>query len=173
MKYKLLYIIMVLSLSACSNGEHQDIVSWMAEQETTLKGKIEPLPPAKTFQATSYEAKIDPFSRADNIRSIRTIIKNKYAPDMSRSKEGLERFDLQILKMVGTIKKDGKMFAMIKDSDKAVHYVTVGNYLGNNFGKIISITESEIILEERIRDVDAWVKKETKIFLYEAPIQKQ
>lgn len=173
-KYKFLSsIVLVLSLSACSNGQHEDLVEWMKEQESSLKGKIEPLPPAKTFQATDYNVKIDPFSRADNIRSIRTIVKNKYAPDFNRRKEALERFDIPILKMVGTVQKEGKMYAMIKDGDKSIHYVTVGNYLGNNYGKIISINDSEIIIEERIRDVDAWVKKETKMFLYESIVPKQ
>lgn len=151
-------------LTGCASGEYNDINQWMKEQEKSLKGKIDPLPPAKTFTPIDFSASEDPFVKKATI-SVNQIDSNKYAPDPDRRKEPLESYTLNVLKMTGTLNRDKKFYAIIKTSDNVVHYVTLGNYLGSSYGKIIKLDENQIVLDERIQEADEWKQKETTIYL--------
>jgi type IV pilus assembly protein PilP len=171
MKKLLLSIAVITILTGCSEANHDDIKVWMAQQEQQLKGKIPLLPPAKSYTPVVYKAETNPFTVKEKI-SLVELIKDKYAPDTKREKENLEDFPLESLKMVGTVIKDGKFYAMISDPNKGVNYVTVGNYMGKNYGQITEITEGEIVLEERLKNNEQWVLKTTKVALYEGSNKK-
>jgi type IV pilus assembly protein PilP len=160
----ILVSIMLMGLSGCSGDSFQDIKGWMNEQRMAAKGKIEPLPSAKSFVAVPFVFHSDPF-KDKPVLSLDSIEKNKYAPDPNRRKEPLESYSLETLKMVGSINKDGEYYAMIKTPDKTVHYVKKGNYMGNNYGQITEVTEGSIILDERVHDSDEWKPKKTIITL--------
>lgn len=167
MHKKIALIISVLALSACGNEVGtSDLKDWMKEQESGMKGKIEKLPPAKSFIPVAYNATIDPFNMKEKA-SLNDLLKDRYAPDFNRPKQALEAIPLQNLKMVGTVLKDGKYYAMIKDGNKIIYYVTEGDYMGTDYGEIKKISEGEIQLEERVKDGDEWKLKPVKIFLYE------
>lgn len=151
-------------LTGCATGEYNDINQWMKDQEKNLIGKIDPLPPAKTFNPVAFSAVEDPFVRKPTL-SMNQLYNNKYAPDPDRRKEPLESYQLPTLKMVGTLYKDKKFYAIIRASDNVIHYVTLGNYLGSSYGKIIKLDESQIVLDERIQDSDEWKQKQTTIYL--------
>lgn len=164
---KLILVLLLSSLTVgCSFSEHSDLKEWMSQQEKELKGKIEKLPPVKVYEPTQFTANSDPFSRVGKVSTL-DIFKNKYAPDFNRPKEELEQFDLSTLRMVGSVNKDNITYAIIRDNNKNSYYVKKGNYMGLNYGKIITLNEGEIILEERFKDYDKWEKRETKIFLFE------
>ncbi len=167
----ILVLLFPMLTVGCSFGEHADLKDWMGKQEKELKGKIEKLPQVKVFEPTQFTANSDPFSRIGKVSTL-DIFKNKYAPDLNRQKEELEQFDLSTLRMVGSVKKDNIIHAMIKDNNKNLYYVKKGNYMGLNYGKIVSLNEGEIILEERFKDYDKWEKRETKIFLFEGVDKK-
>lgn len=158
--------IACMGIVACSDVGNSDIKDWMKEQESTMKGKIEKLPPAKSFIPVTYNATVDPFSMKEKV-SMNDVLKDRYAPDMTREREPLESIPLSNLKMVGTVLKDGKYYALIKDNNKNLYYVTVGNYMGVDYGEVKKINEGEIILEERVQEGDEWKLKPVKIFLYE------
>lgn len=162
----LLSTIVITALAGCSNSGHDDIKKWMASEEKKLKGKIEVLPPARAYIPVAYNAELDPFVTKEKINLIE-LAKDKYAPDTKREKEYLEDFNLDAIKMIGTVIKDGKFYAMIREPNKIINYVTIGNYVGKNYGKIIAITEGEIVLEERLKNNEQWVIKNNKIELYE------
>jgi type IV pilus assembly protein PilP len=73
-------------------------------------------------------------------------------PDQKRNREFLEQFSLDTLKMVGTLKLEGRVFGLVRTKDGLVHRVTVGNYLGQADGKITDITPSKISLVEIVPD---------------------
>ena len=79
-------------------------------------------------------------------------------PDPNRAREFLEQFPLDTLRMVGTMNSQvsGTMvsgtYGLVQTSDGLIHRVTVGNHLGQNYGRIMNITESEIQLVEIIAD---------------------
>lgn len=167
MNKKIIITILTLAtLTGCVESGHEDIKDWMNKQEKSLKGKIENLPTAKTFSPTPYDAKIDPFVLKEKV-SVKDLLKNKYAPELERDLEDLEYFDLNSLRMVGTVNKDKKVYAMIRDNSKNVYYVTVGNHMGKNHGKVISLNDGELVLDERFKENEEWVRKETKIYLFD------
>lgn len=154
------------ALAGCSGSNHDDIKSWMGEQEKQLKGKIELLPTAKSYTPVVYKAEVDPFVIKEKL-SLNELLKDRYAPDLNREKEYLEEFPLESLKMVGTVIKDGKFYAMISDQNRVISYISSGNYVGQNYGKVNSITEGEVLLEERVNTNDEWVIRNARIQLFE------
>jgi type IV pilus assembly protein PilP len=166
MKKLIIAVLTITTLTGCSESNHDDIKSWMGEQEKQLKGKIELLPPAKSYTPVVFKAELDPFVVKEKL-SLNELLKDRYAPDLKREKEYLEGFNLEALKMVGTIIKDGQFYAMVLDTNKSVNYISVGNYIGQNFGKVTSVSEGEILIEERINNNDQWVVRNARMQLYE------
>ena len=154
----------LLVLSACAGSDYADLKGWMADQKKQARGAIKPLPAAKTFVPVDFSSKGDPFKDKPTISV--NLEKNKYAPDPNRRKEPLENYQLSQLKMVGILSKDKNNYAMIKTPDGTISYVGVGNYMGNNYGKIVSLDDENITLDERTRNSsDEWQPKKTVINL--------
>lgn len=150
MRRSFLLLACLLGLTACGGEEHQDLRQWMKEAAKDLKGRVPPLPEVKKFPVVAYEAadlmdpynpaKIEPERKAGGPR-----------PDLDRPKEPLEAYPLESLRMVGTLKKGNTMYALVQ-ADKSLHQVKVGNHMGQNFGRITAISETEITLKEIVPD---------------------
>ncbi|MGE4533269.1 pilus assembly protein PilP [Halomonas sp.] len=80
-------------------------------------------------------------------------------PDDDRPKGVLEKFDLSELELVGTLTLDSKPFALIKEPGGKVHRVEVGDYLGQDNGRITAIETSSVLLVERILEQGVWVER--------------
>lgn len=155
----------ILILSGCSNNSFSDIDEWMKVEEKSVSKKIAPISEAKVFQPVTFIAQDDPF-KEKVMTNIEAMEKNKFAPDINRRKEPLEKYSLDQLKITGMIIKDGKMFAIIKSPDGKNNYVTKGNYIGANYGQIVSIDEAQLKLEERVQDADEWkIKNSVVLFV--------
>jgi type IV pilus assembly protein PilP len=141
-----------LALTACGGEEHQDLRQWMKDSTKDLKGRIPPLPEVKVFPVAAYEAGdlLDPYN-ASKIEPERKAGSGGIKPDLERRKEPLEAYPLESLKMVGTLMK-GKMVHALVQADKTLHQVKIGNYMGQNFGIITDINDSEIKLKELVPD---------------------
>lgn len=72
------------------------------------------------------------------------------APDQQRTPEPLERFSLQELRLVGTMRMGNRQVAMIASPDGNVTSVREGNYMGTDYGRIGGISEQEIRVTERV-----------------------
>lgn len=164
---KLSVVLCACLLSACGNSGYNDLQKWMDDKTKMEKGRINPLPKAKTFVSIPFVAKTDPFQERINVAV--SVGKNKFAPDLNRRKEPLENYTLAQLKMVGLVIKDKVRYAMIKVPVGTINYVKVGDYMGPNYGKIIKLEDEKITLEERIKNsADEWEPKETIVTLTEA-----
>lgn len=141
-----------LGLAACGGEEHQDLRQWMKESTKDFKGKIPPLPEIRNFPLVAYEAGdlLDPYNAA-KIEPERKAGGGGIKPDLDRRKEPLEAYPLESLKMVGTLIK-GKMVHALIQADKNLHQAKIGNYMGQNFGIITDINETEIKLKELVPD---------------------
>ena len=154
--------LLVLFLSACSSSsDQQDLRDFMAEAKRRPQGQIDPLPPLKPYQPFTYSAMTlrSPFDRPapieKEIKGGRTV-----EPDLTREKEYLEGFNIVGLSMVGTFSKAGKLWALIDDGQGKVTPVTIGNYLGKSFGKIISTEKTQLDVMEIIADgSNGWVER--------------
>jgi type IV pilus assembly protein PilP len=157
-------------LAGCGGSEDDDLKSWMAEQGASARGKIEPIPPIRPYEAFTYNAFAlsDPFKP----RKIESA-KGTRGPDLTRRKEALEAYPLETLTMVGSLARGKALIGLVKASDNRVFQVRQGNYMGQNFGVITNITESEVSLKELFQDgAGDWVERQTKMMLQEREQQK-
>ena len=167
-----LYVGLVARLAACGGESHSDLRAWMQEQGRGVKGKLDPLPQVKPYEPFAYNAfdLNDPF-KPRKIEPVRGG--SKLAPDLNRRKEPLEAFPLESLQMVGTLQRGKNRFALVRTTDKDIYQVKVGNYMGQNFGVVVDINDSEIRLKELVQDgAGDWTERSSTIQLAEAD-QKQ
>jgi len=167
-----LYFGLVALLAACGGESHSDLRAWMQEQGRGVKGKLDPLPQVKPYEPFAYNAfdLPDPF-KPRKIEPVRGG--SKLAPDLNRRKEPLEAFPLESLQMVGTLQRGKNRFALVRTTDKDIYQVKVGNYMGQNFGVVVDINDSEIRLRELVQDgAGDWTERSSTIQLAEAD-QKQ
>ncbi|HEY3327173.1 MAG TPA: pilus assembly protein PilP [Novimethylophilus sp.] len=147
-----LLLTSLLILAGCSGGKEDDLDRWMKERMSQVKGKIVPLPELKKYEPLMYNADgslHDPFkarSAADSGRS------GGLKPDLSRLKEPLESFPLESLKFVGYLEQGKKSVALIMAPDNAVYQVQVGNYMGQNYGLVTSLSKDEVAIKEMLLD---------------------
>lgn len=73
---------------------------------------------------------------------------SELAPDLARPREPLEAYVLESLNLVGTLVVGGQRSALVRDPDGKVHRLTTGDYLGTDFGRIVSITAASVQLVE-------------------------
>lgn len=166
-KYILLIIFTIGFLVACSERKkHADLHEFI---DTTLKKpgrKIEPLPEIKLYKPYEYSSSDlrSPFMPVQ--REIIKAKSNIEGPDLERTKEPLEAFALDSLKMVGTFNSDNKYWALIAGPNSEIYPVTVGNYMGKDFGKVIEITRNKIKLKELFLDKEGdWTARETTLVI--------
>jgi len=162
------FILGCLPLLLAGCGEpNGDLRTWMNEQGKGMRGKIEPIPEVQEYEPFTYDAaKLqDPFFP----RKINTQDDSRSDPDKGRPPEPLEAYPLDGLKMVGTLSRDKVMYALIQAPGKDVYQVTVGNHMGQDRGRIISITETEIQLRELVQDgTGDWTDRSNTVHLVES-----
>ena len=143
----------VVALGACS-GDMSDLRAYIDEVKARPGGIIAPLPQVVPAPSFTYEAgqRRSPFmpetpqTRAsNNPDAIR-------GPDPNRPREFLEQFPLDTLRMVGTMAGVDGAFGLVQTSDGLIYRVTIGHHLGQNYGRVTSISEAEIELVEIISD---------------------
>lgn len=163
---RLVSLLMVLSLVGCSIGGMDDLKTFVDESGKDMQGKIEPLPEVKAYEPFTYNAfdLPDPFKP----RKLSTGGGGGMQPDLNRPKEPLESFSLETLKMVGVLSKKGLIHAVIKTPDNAIYHVKKGNYVGQNFGLITQISDSEVTLREIVQDsAGDWSERISTLMLQE------
>ena len=80
--------------------------------------------------------------------------------------EELENFELDGLRMVGTLQNSADFWGVVLDQEGTVHRVKVGNYMGKNFGRIINIAEDKIEVREIIGDAQgSWEERAASLAL--------
>ena len=72
------------------------------------------------------------------------------------------------LRMMGTLEKGDQFWAILRDPDSIIHRVQTGNYIGQNHGNIIEVTETNIKLLEIIPDGrGGWEERKAELALAE------
>lgn len=148
---KSLLILLCLVLTACQGGKGDDLDKFIEESGKTMRPKVDPLPEVKPYVPLEYNADgslVNPF------RARKAISEGagKLQPNMDRPREPLEAYPLESLKFVGSIEKSQLRYALIKTPDNSIQQVKVGNYLGQNFGMVVEINESGVMLKEIVQD---------------------
>ena len=160
-------------LGACGGSGHPDLDAWMKDQGKTAKGKLEPLPQIKPYDPFTYNAfdLPDPFKP----RKIEpTKGSGKLAPDFTRRKEPLEGFPLESLTMVGTLAKNKTTYALVRTPERDVYQVRAGNYMGQNYGVVIEVGDSDLKLKELLQDgAGDWTERSSSLQLQQLAEQKR
>lgn len=160
-------LLVFLLLAACSNEEHGDIKAWMEEESKGIKGSVKPPPPIFTPPIVSYSAKHleSPFSTEKAKTRDGSSLNDKNNPAAGRPPEYLEGFPLESMRLIGVVAYQGKTYAVIQTPEKPKH-VTVGNYIGPNYGKIVEISKTQMRISETVKDAnDLWVQREKILYL--------
>ena len=136
-----------LVLAACSGGEGS-VQRFITRVEHQPGGRVEPLPTVPKYETFTYD---DQNMRSPFVPSEPTGI-GAIRPDSSRPRQYLERFPLDTLTMVGTMRLGNVVYGLVQTKDGIVHRVAIGNYMGQNDGQIIQITPTEIRMVEIVPD---------------------
>ena len=160
-------LVLAIALSACASDDHDDLRQWMDQATKDIKVKIPPLPQVKPYEPVSYDVgnQLDPFKPGKIGVEQKKTSGGGLQPNMDRPKEPLEAYPLESLKYVGVMTRKKSSYAIVL-VDGSLHQVRTGNYLGQNFGVITSISEAEVKLMELVQDsAGDWVEKESVLLL--------
>lgn len=89
------------------------------------------------------------------------------APSPDRPREPLEAYGLSELDLVGTLTVGGEASALVRRPDGKVHRVRIGDYMGKDHGRIVSITEASVVLVETVLESNTWQERTRQIALGE------
>ena len=163
--------LIALLLSACS-AEQQELAQWTDQQRKDVKPSVQPILPPKKFNPQAYLAAdaVDPFSSQKLSVAIKQEVRQSnslLSAEINRRPEQLEAYPLDSVSMVGSVTKQSKPFALLK-VDSLLYQVKLGDYLGQNYGKIIKITETDVSLREIVQDASGeWTERISSIQLQE------
>lgn len=161
-----------LGLSGCEDDSNQEVKQWMDEVRQQTRVNVPKLSEPKKFLPFSYAAQdsVDPYNPSKleiALAKAKANSNSALKPDMERRREPLESYPLDTLRMVGTLQKPGINYALVQ-ADKTVFHLKVGNYIGQNFGMITNITDTEVELKEIVQDASGeWVERQAKLELQE------
>jgi len=164
---RLLFPLALVVLGGCSS-EIDELKRFVRESDKGLPRRIEPLPAVKPFEPFTYEGfdLPDPF-KPRKLTPPKEGAGGGLAPDLNRRKEPLEAFPLEQLKMVGTLAQGKDTYALVR-ADKTLYRVKKGNYMGQNFGLITDVTDTEIKLKEIVQDsAGDWAERQSVLPLLE------
>jgi len=157
----------ILSIAGCVSGDMSDLEKQVSEIMSKPGGRLEPLPEIKPYEAYVYESgkseARNPFKRFYVVEQSLAIEESTGPVDdglteelrneiQNRNREELEGFELDSIKMVGTLHNEDNHWGIVLDPGGIVHRVKTGNYIGLNIGKITSIEEEQIEVREIIKD---------------------
>ena len=147
---------LVTALLAGCSPDHEELRAWMEQQRREAKPSVKALQPPKKFDPQPYSAAlaVEPFSNQKLSVAIKQEAKQPnslLAAEMNRRKEPLEAYPLDSMAMVGSVNKQGQPFALLR-VDNLLYQVKVGDYLGQNYGRIMKIAETEVVLRELVMD---------------------
>jgi type IV pilus assembly protein PilP len=163
----------VLALAACGGEEHRDLKQELNGLTKDFRGRVDPLPQVRPYEPVPYtaEGQVDPF-RPERIevaqrRITPSATSSRLEKERDRPKEPLEAFPLESIQMMGTITQDKETFGLVKAGPN-LYRVRKGNYMGQNFGVVTGIDESQITLKELIQDGGGeWVERNSALQLVE------
>lgn len=163
--------LLLVGLAACS-GSQEELQQWIEQQRREAKPNVPPLSAPKKFIPQAYLAgnAVEPFSSQKLTVAIKQEARQSnslLAAEINRRKEPLEAYPLDSMTMVGSVTRQGRPYALLK-VDNLLYQVKLGDYLGQNYGKITKISETEISFREIVQDAAGeWIERTSSLQLQE------
>jgi type IV pilus assembly protein PilP len=164
--------LLAAALLAGCGAETDELQMWMEQQRREAKPNVTPLQAPKKFDPQPYQAAqgVEPFSNQKLTVAIRQESRapnSLLAAELNRRKEPLESYPLDSMNMVGSVARDGRPFALLR-VDNLLYQVKVGDYLGQNYGRITKISETDVNLREIVQDAAGeWIERPATLQLQE------
>ena len=159
-----LAVAVLAALTAgCSPG-HDELQEWMEQQRRDVKPSVQPLSPPKSFDPQPYLAlqQVEPFSNQKLSVALKQEARQAsslLASELNRRREPLEAYPLDSMIMVGSVERGNQPFALLR-VDNLLYQVKIGDYLGQNYGRVTRMTETEIVLREIVQDAAGeWIER--------------
>jgi len=168
MRTSVIVLLGCLTVAGCGDRHLDEVKKFVKDSDKLPPGRIPPLPEVKPYEAFSYDAYdlVDPFKPRKIVPPKAVAGAGGIQPDFNRRKEPLEAYPLENLKMVGTLQQQKVMHALIKTPDNNLFRVRPGNYMGQNFGRIVAISDTTIALKEIVQDsTGSWEEKDQALQL--------
>jgi type IV pilus assembly protein PilP len=171
--YRIYLGLIIALLSACSDREISDLEDYVANIKNQPSIKVEPLPdflPLFPYYYPPPDGKPDPFKPFamdyPGIGGPKPFTPTEPThcplPDNPYRHRSLLEIPLDALEMVGTIQKASTekgqtedllgLVELKSDGIGIIHRVRQGDYLGDNLGKVINISEDKIEILEQLPD---------------------
>jgi len=158
-------------LAGCA-GDQDELQQWMEQQKREVKPNVEPLSPPKKFIPQPYAAlgAVEPFSTQKLTVALKQEARQPnslLAAEINRRKEPLEAYPVDSMAMVGSVNRNGRPYALLK-VDNLLYQVKQGDYLGQNYGKILKISETDVAYREIVQDAAGeWIERNSALQLQE------
>ena len=168
-------ILVALPVSAVlvgCTGSQEELQQWIEQQRREVKPNVPPLSAPKKFIPQAYLAgnAVEPFSAQKLTVAIKQEARQSnslLAAEINRRKEPLEAYPVDSMSMVGSVTKQGRPYALLR-VDNLLYQVKTGDYLGQNYGKITKITETDISFREIVQDAAGeWIERTSSLQLQE------
>lgn len=169
------FAALIFVLVGCGSSDQDELQKWMTDQRAQTRPNVQPIPEPKKFtpQAYTQEAATDPFSNQKLTQALKrdsaqvSANAGLVAPELARRKEPLENVPLDTVTMVGSLVKQGQPVALVK-VDNLLYQVRPGNHLGQNYGRITKVGETELSLREIVQDAGGeWIERTATLQLQE------
>lgn len=168
-------LVLLGSLAACTASGQDELHAWMQTERNSIKPSVQPIPEPTKFVPQAYlgERQIEPFSS----EKLASVLRGSQAapvvnsaliePELNRRKQPLEAYPLDTMSMVGSLNRDGKLVALVK-VDNLLYQVRPGSYLGQNYGRVTRISETEVVMREIVQDsAGEWIERAAALQLQE------
>jgi len=164
-------LLAAATLVGCG-ADVDELQQWMDQQRREVKPNVLPLQAPKKFDPQPYAAadSVEPFSTqklAVAFKRDERAPSSLLAGELKRRKEPLEAYPLDSMSMVGSVDKQGRPFALLR-VDGLLYQVKVGDYMGQNYGRVLRINETELVLREVVQDAAGeWIERNSTLQLLE------
>jgi type IV pilus assembly protein PilP len=155
--------IAIVALSGCA-ADQDELNQWMEQQRREAKPSVEPLSAPKKFIPQAYVAlsSVEPFSTQKLTVALKQEARQPnslLAAEINRRKEALEAYPIDSMSMVGSVVRGGRPYALLR-VDNLLYQVKPGDYLGQNYGKITKISETDVTFREIVQDAAGeWIER--------------
>ena len=162
---RIAFLSLVCVATAGCGQRHGDLRAWMDEIRASEKVSIDPLPVLKSDDLKSPFLDTLEEQRVENVADAGG---EGVRPDLNRRKEALEAYPLDALRMVGTLSRASSVWALVQAPDQTISRVSVGNYLGENYGRVTQVEPNALQLVELIANgTGGWMERPASVAIVE------
>ena len=164
-------MVLTALLSGCAEDDMSDLKAFIARAKAQPSPPLAPLPDIRIVEPFIFKpaAGRDPFEPDEVLQKpLEVQVETGVRPDTLRAREELEGFELDTLRMVGTVRQDGTVWALVRTQQGTIHRVKVNNYIGKNYGRVLNILDNQVELVEIYADsTGVWRERKAMLMMVE------